>query len=230
MFAGAAEAPLAPLCYGAFAIIRAMSTRDDDPSAASRPFDKDRDGFVMGEGAAILILEELDRALARGAHVYAEVVGYGTSNDAHHMTAPRPDGSQAARSMRLALQDAGLAPTEIAYVNAHGSSTPLNDPTETLAVKHTFGEHALRLQVSSTKAYYGHALGASGAIEAAITALALDRKWLPPTLNLDAPDEGCDLDYIPKLGREADVEFALSNSFGFGGINATVALKRHDGV
>jgi 3-oxoacyl-[acyl-carrier-protein] synthase II len=230
MFAGAAEAPLAPLCYGAFAIIRAMSTRDDDPSVASRPFDKDRDGFVMGEGAAILILEELDRALARGAHVYAEVVGYGTSNDAHHMTAPRPDGSQAARSMRLALQDAGLAPTEIAYVNAHGSSTPLNDPTETLAVKHTFGEHALRLQVSSTKAYYGHALGASGAIEAAITALALERKWLPPTLNLDAPDEGCDLDYIPKLGRDADVEYALSNSFGFGGINATVALKRHDGV
>ena len=230
MFAGAAEAPLAPLCYGAFAIIRAMSTRDDDPSAASRPFDKDRDGFVMGEGAAILILEELDRALARGAHVYAEVVGYGTSNDAHHMTAPRPDGSQAARSMRLALQDAGLSPTEVAYVNAHGSSTPLNDPTETLAVKHTFGEHAQRLQVSSTKAYYGHALGASGAIEAAITALALERKWLPPTLNLDSPDEGCDLDYIPKLGREADVEYALSNSFGFGGINATVALKRHDGV
>jgi 3-oxoacyl-[acyl-carrier-protein] synthase II len=230
MFAGAAEAPLAPLCYGAFAIIRAMSTRDDDPSAASRPFDKDRDGFVMGEGAAILILEELDRALARGAHVYAEVLGYGTSNDAHHMTAPRPDGTQAARSMRLALDDAHLSPAEVAYVNAHGSSTPLNDPTETFAMKQTFGDHAPKLQVSSTKAYYGHALGASGAIEAAITALALDRKWLPPTLNLDAPDPGCDLDYIPKIGRNADVEYALSNSFGFGGINAAVVLKRHDGV
>jgi 3-oxoacyl-[acyl-carrier-protein] synthase II len=230
MLAGAAEAPLAPLCYGAFAIIRAMSTRDDDPTAASRPFDKDRDGFVMGEGAAILILEELDRARARGAHIYAEVVGYGTSNDAHHMTAPRPDGAQAARSMRLALEDAHVQPTEVAYVNAHGSSTPLNDPTETLAMKQTFGDHAPRLQVSSTKAYYGHALGASGAIEAAITALALDRKWLPPTLNLDAPDAGCDLDYIPKVGRDADVEYALSNSFGFGGINAAVVLKRHDGV
>jgi 3-oxoacyl-[acyl-carrier-protein] synthase II len=230
MFAGAAEAPLAPLCYGAFAIIRAMSTRDDDPSAASRPFDKDRDGFVMGEGAAVLILEELERAMARGAHIYAEVVGYGTSNDAHHMTAPRPDGAQAARTMRLALADAHVQPGEVAYVNAHGSSTPLNDPTETLAVKQTFGDHAPKLQVSSTKAYYGHALGASGAIEAAITALALERKWLPPTLNLDAPDAGCDLDYISKVGREVDVEYALSNSFGFGGINAAIVLKRHDGV
>jgi 3-oxoacyl-[acyl-carrier-protein] synthase II len=230
MFAGAAEAPLAPLCFGAFAIIRAMSSRDDDPAAASRPFDKDRDGFVMGEGAAVLILEELDRALARGAHIYAEVVGYGSSNDAHHMTAPRPDGAQAARSMRLALEDAHIVPAEIEYVNAHGSSTPLNDPTETLAVKQTFGEHAPKLQVSSTKGYYGHALGASGAIELAITALALERRWLPPTLNLDAPDASCDLDYIPKVGRDADVEYALSNSFGFGGINAAVVLKRHDGV
>jgi 3-oxoacyl-[acyl-carrier-protein] synthase II len=230
MFAGAAEAPLAPLCFGAFAIIRAMSTREGDPSVASRPFDKDRDGFVMGEGAAVLILEELDRALARGAHIYAEVVGYGSSNDAHHMTAPRPDGSQASRSMRLALQDAHVVPADVSYVNAHGSSTPLNDPTETLAVKQTFGEHARRLQVSSTKGYYGHALGASGAIELAITALALERSWLPPTLNLDAPDEACDLDYIPNVGRDSDVEFALSNSFGFGGINAAVVLKRHDGV
>jgi len=157
-------------------------------------------------------------------------VGYGTSNDAHHMTAPRPDGAQAARTMRLALADARVQPSEVAYVNAHGSSTPLNDPTETLAVKSTFGEHATKLQVSSTKAYYGHALGASGAIEAAITALALEQKWLPPTLNLDTPDAGCDLDYIPKVGRDADVEYALSNSFGFGGINAAVVLKRHDGV
>ncbi|MEP6621237.1 MAG: beta-ketoacyl-ACP synthase II [bacterium] len=230
MFAGAAEAPLAQLCFGAFSIIRAMSTRNDDPGGASRPFDKDRDGFVMGEGAAVLILEEFGRAMARGAHIYAEVIGYGSSNDAHHMTAPRPDGSQAARSMGIALKDAGIAPTEIAYVNAHGSSTPLNDPTETLAIKQVFTDHASRLQVSGTKGYYGHALGASGAIELAITALALDRKWLPPTLNHHTPADGCDLDYIPNVGRDADVEFALSNSFGFGGINAAVALKRHDGV
>ena len=230
MFAGGAEAPLAPLCFGSFSIIRAMSTRNDDPASASRPFDKDRDGFVMGEGAAVLILEELDRAMARGAHIYAEISGFGSSNDAHHMTAPRPDGSQAARCMRLALTDANITPSEIAYVNAHGSSTPLNDPTETLALNQTFGAHAAKLQVSSTKGYYGHALGASGAMELAITALALDRRWLPPTLNHDAPAVGCDLDYIPKHGRDADVEFALSNSFGFGGINAAVVLKRHDGV
>jgi 3-oxoacyl-[acyl-carrier-protein] synthase II len=230
MFAGASEAPLAELCYGAFAIIRAMSTRNDDPSAASRPFDKDRDGFVMGEGAAVLVLEELERAMARGAHIYAEVVGFGSSNDAHHMTAPRPDGSQAGRSMRLAIKDAGIVAKDIAYVNAHGSSTPLNDPTETLAMKTVFAEHAAKLQVSSTKGYYGHALGASGAMELAITALALDQRWLPPTLNHDAPAEGCDLDYIPNHGRDCDVEYALSNSFGFGGINAAVVLKRHDGV
>ena len=230
MFAGGAETPLAPLCFGAFAIIRAMSTRNDDPAGASRPFDKGRDGFVMGEGAAVLILEELGRATARGAHIYAEVLGFGSSNDAHHMTAPRPDGTQAARSMRLALQDARILPHEIEYVNAHGSSTPLNDPTETTAIKQTFGEHAPRLQVSSTKGYYGHALGASGAIELAISALALDRGWLPPTLNHDTPADGCDLDYIPNHGRDSDVEFVLSNSFGFGGINAAVVLKRHDGV
>jgi 3-oxoacyl-[acyl-carrier-protein] synthase II len=230
MFAGAAEAPLAPLCFGAFAIIRAMSTRNDDPATASRPFDRDRDGFVMGEGAAVLLLEEYERAVARGAHIYAEVVGYGSSNDAHHMTAPRPDGAQAARSMRLALQDAHIAPSEVRYVNAHGSSTPLNDPTETSAIRQVFADDAAGLQVSSTKGYYGHALGASGAIELAITALALHRKWLPPTLNHVVPAEGCDLDYIPNQGRDADVEYALSNSFGFGGINAAVVLKRHDGV
>ena len=230
MLAGGSEAGLIKIAIGAFNQARALSTRNNAPEKASRPFDKDRDGFVMGEGGAILILEVLDRALARGAHVYAEVVGYGTSNDAHHMTAPRPDGSQAARSMRLALRDAELAPHEVAYVNAHGSSTPLNDPTETLAVKATFGDHAPRLQLSSTKAYYGHALGASGAMELAITALALEQRWLPPTLNLDSPDPVCDLDYIPKVGRDADVEYALSNSFGFGGINAAVVLKRHDGV
>ena len=230
MFAGAAEAPLAPLCFGAFAIIRAMSTRNDDPAGASRPFDKDRDGFVMGEGAAVIVLEELERAMARGAHIYAEVTGYGTSNDAHHMTAPRPDGSQAARSMRLALKDAEITPHEVEYVNAHGSSTPLNDPTETLAMRQTFGDHASELQVSSTKGYYGHALGASGAIETVITALALEKGWLPPTLNHHAPADGCDLDYIPNEGRDANVEYALNNSFGFGGINAALVLKRHDGV
>ena len=226
MFAGAAEAPLAPLCFGAFAIIRAMSTRNDEPARASRPFDRDRDGFVMGEGACVLVLEERARAVARGAPVYAEVLGFGFTNDAHHMTAPRPDGSQAARSMRLALDDAGVAPGEVAYVNAHGSSTPLNDPTETAAIKRVFGDHAARLQVSSTKAYYGHALGASGAIEAAICALALERDWLPPTLNLDAPDAACDLDYIPNHGRAERAECVLSNSFGFGGINAALVMRR----
>lgn len=226
MFAGAAEAPLAPLCFGAFAIIRAMSTRNDEPARASRPFDRDRDGFVMGEAACVLVLEERTRALARGAPVYAEVVGFGFSNDAHHMTAPRPDGSQAARSMRLALADGHVSPHDVTYVNAHGSSTPLNDPTETTAIKHVFGDHARHLQVSSTKAYYGHALGASGAIEAAIAALALARGWLPPTLNLDVPDARCDLDYIPNEGRTASAEHVLSNSFGFGGINAALVFRR----
>ncbi len=226
MFAGAAEAPLAPLCFGAFAIIRAMSTRNDEPARASRPFDRDRDGFVMGEGACVLVLEERTRALARGAPVYAEVVGFGFSNDAHHMTAPRPDGSQAARSMRLALADGHVSPDDVSYVNAHGSSTPLNDPTETTAIKRVFGDHASRLQVSSTKAYYGHALGASGAIEAAIAALVLARGWLPPTLNLDAPDPRCDLDNIPNEGRAASAEHVLSNSFGFGGINAALVFRR----
>jgi len=228
MICGGVEAPLNRLCFGAFAIIRAMSTRNDDPSRASRPFDRDRDGFVMGEGAAVLVLEEYERAKARGAHIYAEVCGYSYCNDAHHMTAPRPDGSQAARVMRDALADAHVQPHEIEYVNAHGSSTPLNDPTETRAIKSVFGDHAPRLQVSSTKAYYGHALGASGAMETAICAMALEREWLPPTLNLEAPDDGCDLDYIPGIGRESRVDYMLNNSFGFGGINAALVLKRAD--
>ena len=228
MLAGAAEAPLAPLCFGAFAIIRAMSTRNDAPERASRPFDRDRDGFVMGEGACVLVLEERGRALARGAPVYAELLGFGFSNDAHHMTAPRPDGTQAARAMRLALADGGVVPHDVAYVNAHGSSTPLNDAVETLALRQVFGDHAPRLQVSSTKAYYGHALGASGAIEAAITALAVARAWLPPTLNLDVPDGACDLDCIPHEGRDARADVALTNSFGFGGINASLVLRRPD--
>ena len=226
MLAGGSEAPLAPLCYGAFALIRAMSTRNDDPSRASRPFDKDRDGFVMGEGAAVLVLEEYDRAVSRGAKIYAEILGYGMSNDAHHMTAPLPDGTQAAKSMQRALDDAAISPQEISYVNAHGSSTPLNDPTETLAIKRVFGEHAPKLQLSGTKGYYGHALGASGAIETAICAQAIANEWLPPTVNLDARDDSCDLDYIQGEGREARVEHVLTNSFGFGGINAALVLRR----
>jgi 3-oxoacyl-[acyl-carrier-protein] synthase II len=228
MLAGGVEAPLMPLCFAAFTIIRAMSTRNDDPEHSSRPFDKGRDGFVMGEGGTVLVLEEFERARARGAHIYAEVLGYGNSNDAHHMTAPRPDASQAARAMRLALKDGNVSPSEVRYVNAHGSSTPLNDPIETTAIRQVFGDHADHLQVSSTKGYYGHALGASGAFEVAISALALERSWLPPTLNLDHPGDGCDLDYIPKQGRAGGVEYALTNSFGFGGINAAVVLKKPD--
>ena len=225
MISGGAETPLSPLCFGAFALIRAMSTRNDDPSSASRPFDRDRDGFVMGEGAAVLILEERSRAIARGAPIYGEILGYGLTNDAHHMTAPLPDGSQAARSITLALADAGIAPTDVTYVNAHGSSTPLNDPTETLAIKRVFGDHAYRMPVSSTKGYYGHALGASGAIEAAICALALQNRWVPPTVNLQTPDEACDLDYVPSAGRPADLDVVVSNSFGFGGINAAIVMR-----
>ena len=225
MIAGGAEAPLSPLCFGAFALIRAMSTRNDDPGSASRPFDRDRDGFVMGEGSAVLILEERSRAIARGAPIYGEVLGYGLTNDAHHMTAPLPDGSQAARSITLALADAEIAPNDVTYVNAHGRSTPLNDPTETLAIKRAFGDHAYRMPVSSTKGYYGHALGASGAIEAAICALALRNRWVPPTVNLQTPDEACDLDYVPSVGRPADLDVVVSNSFGFGGINAAIVMR-----
>jgi 3-oxoacyl-[acyl-carrier-protein] synthase II len=226
MLAGGAEAPLAPLCYGAFALIRAMSTRNDEPASASRPFDAGRDGFVMGEGAAVLVLEERGRALARGAPVLAELLGAASTNDAYHMTVPRPDGSQAARCLTLALADAHVAPEEVGYVNAHGSSTPLNDKTETLAFKQAFGAHAAKLAVSGTKGYYGHPLGASGAIEAAVTALALARGWLPPTLNLRARDPECDLPYLdePVATRAPDV--AVSNSFGFGGINAAIVLAR----
>ncbi len=226
MLAGGAEAPLAPMTYAAFSVIRAMSTRNDDPAHASRPFDEARDGFVMGEGAAVLVLEERQRALARGAKLYAEVVGYASTNDAYHMTAPRPDGRQAARAMRLALADGDVAPTDVGYINAHGSSTPLNDSTETAAIKQVFGAHAYRLTVSGTKGYYGHALGASGAIEAGICALAMQRRWLPPTLNLECPDPACDLDCLPGDGRAAAPEIVLSNSFGFGGINASLVLRR----
>jgi 3-oxoacyl-[acyl-carrier-protein] synthase II len=228
MLAGGAEAPLAPLSFGAFAIIRSMSTRNDDPGTASRPFDAERDGFVMGEGAAVLVLEERGRALARGARIYAEVCGYGLTNDAHHMTAPRPDGLQAARAMRLALTESEAAATEVGYVNAHGSSTPLNDSSETGAIKQVFGDHARHLSISGTKGYYGHALGASGAIEAAICSLASHRGWLPPTINRRTPDPACDLDYLADGGREARPDYLMSNSFGFGGINAALVFRRAD--
>jgi len=226
MLCGGAEAPLAPLCFGAFALIRAMSSRNEDPATASRPFDADRDGFVMGEGSAVLVLEELTRAVARGAPIYAEVAGYGLTNDAHHMTAPKPGGREAARAMALALRDAEVTPDGVEYVNAHGSSTPLNDSTETAAIKVVFGAHAHRLVISGTKGYYGHPLGASGAIEAGITALAIARGWLPPTLNLSRPDASCDLDYLPGTGRDAAPACALSNSFGFGGVNASLVFAR----
>ena len=226
MIAGGAEAPLAPLCFGAFSLIRAMSTRNEEPEMASRPFDKDRDGFVMGEGAAVLILEEYERAKSRGAKIYAEVAGYGITNDAHHMTAPRPDGSQAARSMRLALEDANVSADEIGYVNTHGSSTPLNDTTETMAIKKVMGDRAYKVPMSGTKGYYGHALGASGAIETAICALAVEREWLPPTVNLQVADKACDLNFLPGTGRKERVEHVLTNSFGFGGINAALVLRR----
>jgi 3-oxoacyl-[acyl-carrier-protein] synthase II len=226
MLAGGAEAPLAPLCYGAFAIIRAMSTRNDEPGLASRPFDAGRDGFVMGEGAAVLVLEERGRALARGAPVLAEILGAAVTNDAFHMTVPRPDGAQAARCLTLAMADAHVAPGEVEHVNAHGSSTPLNDKTETLAFKTAFGAHAPRLAVSGTKGYYGHPLGASGAIEAAVTALSLARSWLPPTLNLKVRDPDCDLDYVAGDGLRRSAGVAVSNSFGFGGINAALVMRR----
>ncbi len=226
MIAGGSESPLATLCFGAFALIRAMSTRNDDPQHASRPFDRDRDGFVMGEGASVLILEEWDHAVARGARIYAELAGFGTTNDAHHMTAPLPSGAQAARCMRQALADAGVTPEQVDYINAHGSSTPLNDPTETTAIRTVFADHAYRVPVSSTKGYYGHALGASGAFEAAISALVLQRGWIPPTLNLTTPDPECDLDYVPNTGRDLDARVVLSNSFGFGGINASLVFRK----
>ncbi len=225
MLAGGAEAPLSPLSYGAFAIIRAMSTRNDDPGTASRPFDRNRDGFVMAEGATVLVLEERDRARARGAPIYAELVGYGLTNDAHHMTAPRPDGRQASRAMRGALSSAGVAPEAVGYVNAHGSSTPLNDPTEAQAIRTVLGRHVERVRVSGTKGYYGHALGASGAIEAAICALASARAWLPPSVNLEEPDPACELDYVRGDGAAGQPEYLMSNSFGFGGINAALVFR-----
>ncbi|MEA2586122.1 MAG: 3-oxoacyl-[acyl-carrier-protein] synthase [Thermomicrobiales bacterium] len=225
MLAGGVEAPLAPLTFGAFALIRVLTTRNDDPASASRPFDAGRDGFVMAEGGAMLVLEEAEHARARGAPIYAYVAGYATTNDAHHMTAPRPDGREAARAMRLALADAKLCPEAISYVNAHGSSTVLNDPTECRAIRLALGAHAERVAVSGTKGLHAHALGATGAIETAICALALANDRLPGTANLAIPDPACDLDIIAPAGRGASIEYLLTNAFGFGGINASLVLQ-----
>jgi 3-oxoacyl-[acyl-carrier-protein] synthase II len=222
--AGGVEAPLSPLSFGAFALIRAMSTRNDDPATASRPFDADRDGFVMGEGAAILVLEELESARARGATIYAEICGYATTNDAFHMTAPRPDGQQAARAMRDALSVAGIRAEDIDYVNAHASSTPLNDATESRVIRQVLGEHADRVAVSGTKGFHAHSLGATGAIEAAVTLLAFRNQWIPPTLNFTSPGPDCDLPYTTGSGDTRPIRYAISNSFGFGGINAALVF------
>jgi 3-oxoacyl-[acyl-carrier-protein] synthase II len=228
--AGGVEAPLAPLTFGAFSLIRAMSSRHEDPARAYRPFDRDRDGFIMGEGAGILVLEEAERARQRGARIYALITGYGTTNDAHHMTAPLPDASQASRAMSLALQSASVPPEAVDYVNAHGSSTPLNDATESLAIRTALGARADAIPVSGTKPYYGHALGASGAIEAGICALAIHGGWIPPTLNLEHPGEGCDLpDYVSEGERPVALRHVISNSFGFGGINASLVLSSPEG-
>jgi len=225
---GGAEAPLSQLCFGSFAIIRAMSTRNDDPEHASRPFDADRDGFVMAEGAAVLILEEMKSARARGARIYAELAGYGSTSDAYHMTAPLPNGRQAARAVRSALATAGMAPEEIEYVNAHGSSTPLNDSTESAVIREVLGDAADTALVSATKGYHGHALGATGAMEAVITARVMRDGWIPPTLNLERPGDGCDLSYVRPGGAFRTVRAALSNSFGFGGVNAVLAFRHPD--
>lgn len=224
--AGGAEAPLTTITVGAFDIIKTMSRWPGDPALACRPFDLLRDGFVMGEGAASLIIEELEHARARGARIYAEVLGYSLNNDAFHMTSPLPSGESCVRAMRDALADARLAPEQIDYINAHASSTQLNDSAETKSIKQVFGEHAKRIPVSGTKGYYAHPLGATGAIEAALCALALDRQWVPPTIKYQNPDPACDLDVVPNHGREAKLDYIMSNSFGFGGINACVVLGK----
>jgi 3-oxoacyl-[acyl-carrier-protein] synthase II len=223
---GGSEAALTPLGLAGFCALRGLSTRNDAPERASRPFDKDRDGFVMGEGAGILLFEELGHAKKRGARIYAEVLGFGMSGDAHHITAPAPDGEGAARAMALALRDGGLQPTDVDYVNAHGTSTPLNDVIETRAIKHVFGPHAKKLAISSSKSMIGHLLGASGAVELAITAQSIERGMVHPTINYENPDPECDLDYVPNEARELSVRAAISNSLGFGGHNATLALGR----
>jgi 3-oxoacyl-[acyl-carrier-protein] synthase II len=226
MIAGGSEAAITPMGVGGFAAMRALSTRNDEPERASRPFDKDRDGFIMGEGSGVIILEELEFATRRGAQIYAELVGYGMSADAFHITAPSEDGDGGMRVMQAALTRAGVQPQQVDYINAHGTSTPYNDKLETLAIKRVFGEHARKLAISSTKSMTGHLLGAAGGLEAGITALAIRHQRIPPTINYETPDPECDLDYVPNTSRAAKIEFALSNSFGFGGTNGALLFKR----
>jgi 3-oxoacyl-(acyl-carrier-protein) synthase len=227
IFAGGFEASITPIGMATFDRMRAISRRNDDPQAASRPFDVDRDGFVLSEGGGLLVLEELEFALARGAEPLAEVVGYAATSDAIHVTAPDAEGLGAARCMKLAVERAGIAPSEISYINTHGTSTPLGDPAETKAIKHVFGDHAYRIPASSTKSITGHLVGGAGAVETAICVNALRYGIVPPTINLDTPDPECDLDYVPHQAREAALEYVLTNSFGFGGHNATVVLKAY---
>lgn len=229
VIAGGVEATITPLAVAGFNAMKAISTRNDEPERASRPFERDRDGFVMGEGAAIIILEELEHARKRGATIYAEMIGYGYNGDAYHLAAPDPDGDGAARCMQMALRDAKLSPEAVDYINAHGTSTELNDLTETLAIKRVFGDYAYKLPVSSTKSMTGHLLGAAGSTEAVFTCLTIRDKIMPPTINYDNPDPRCDLDFVPNEAREGDVQVAISNAFGFGGTNATLVFKQCEG-
>jgi 3-oxoacyl-[acyl-carrier-protein] synthase II len=229
MIAGGSEAAICPMSVAGFGQLRALSTRNDDPGRASRPFDKDRDGFIIGEGAGVVILEELEHARRRGARIYAEIVGYGMSSDAYHMTAPSEDGDGARRVMAMAIRKGGIAPSDVDYINAHGTSTPYNDRLETLAIHNCFGDHAGKLAISSTKSMTGHLLGGAGGLEAGITALAIHNQVAPPTINLDDPDPECDLDYVPHQSRQMPIQYALSNSFGFGGTNAALLFKRFEG-
>jgi len=226
MIAGGTEATIASLAVAGFSVMKALSTRNDDPATASRPFDKGRDGFVIAEGAGIVILEEYEAAKQRGAKIYGEIIGYGATGDAYHITAPAPNGEGAARCMKMALKNSGVNPEEVDYINAHGTSTPFNDLYETMAIKSVFGDHARKLMVSSTKSMTGHALGAAGGIEAVFSLLAMDRGAVPPTINYQEPDPDCDLDYVPNEARQADVRVAMSNSLGFGGTNATLLFKK----
>lgn len=228
MVSGGSEAAITPLSFAGFCANKAMTT-NADPTTACRPFDADRDGFIMGEGSGVIILEELEHAQKRGAEILGEIVGYGCTNDAHHITAPHPEGLGGIRCMQTAIKDAGIKPEDIGYINAHGTSTPLNDPGETAIIKAVFGEHAYKLAVSSTKSMTGHLLGAAGVVEAIITAMALKEGFLPPTINYRTPDPQCDLDYVPNKGRNTDIKYALSNALGFGGHNAAIILKKYEG-